>query len=72
MKVFFCLGLAIFAMHHFLKVGDSSSSGSAKVDFPSWFTPEEWTPQIREMNLEQCRKMVANLDELIENPPTFL
>jgi hypothetical protein len=72
MRVFLCLGLAIFAMHHFLKVGDSGSSESARVDFPNWFTPEEWTSEAREMNLEQCRKVVADLDEFIENPPTFL
>lgn len=72
MKVFLCLGLAIFAMHHLLKVGDSGSSGSAKVDFPNWFKPDEWNSETRQVNLTQCRKVVADLDEFIENPPTFL
>ena len=72
MKVFLCLFLAVAGMHHFLKVDDRGSGATAKVELPAWFTPEEWSPQERQANLQQCRKVVADLDDFIEDPPTYL
>ena len=73
MRYFVGLFLAAFAVHHFfLKEEPSYAGAAAGVEFPDWFKPDEWGPQVRAMNLESCRKAVADLEEFIANPPMVM